>query len=514
MTTPMPKVVSKPSNLVKDLRWALPPYTRGQGIAICSTPVKALYSHIVTVNEEPYTFNGQLTNPDFLVKDISNLPLFSSKSLDFVVCNIFYPDNGMHKPLKEYWRLIKDNGNLIVFTKTEDPEMLDALKSLKNCQMVNVHVSETEVMIVVRKSKEPIPAPTSKTAAVIRYGAYGDLMRASAVCAGLKKQGYWVVMHCSYPSAEILEQDPNINEFVYTDRDQVRNSDLGDYWNYQKTLYDKWVNLCEAEEGILLEMTGPMNRPGPQWGPKLREKFKSYNYLQFQEEIAEVPHAPENIKFFPTLEEKQWARKERDKIKYKKVILWQFEGSSVNKVWSGEIEGGFDQALARIMLAFDDVAVVITGGKMPSFKFDQWENEPRFINKRGEWTMRQTLSFLNEVDMVIGPETGTVNAACNLPIPKVVFLSHSVVENLTRDWVNTTSLIAPNVKCKGRGNNEAMSCHQIHYGWDSCTQNEKTGTAECQANITIDMWWDAVDAWAIKLGWVFTDYYKNLPTKQ
>jgi ADP-heptose:LPS heptosyltransferase len=497
--------------LPKDLRWALPPHTRGTGIAICSTPVKSLYAHIVTVNEEPYGTDEAKFNPDFLVKDVSDLPMFASRSFDFVVVNIFYEDNGLEKPLKEYWRLIKQEGKLLVYVKKESPEMVSAIKTLKDAQVIEVLVSETEVLLVILKSKLirlPID-PGVKKAAVIRYGAFGDMMRAASVCAGLKALGYRVSLHCSPPGCDIVKHDPNIDELVITDKDQVRNEDLTPYWEFQKTLYDKWVNLCESEEGALLEMTGHMSRPGPQWSPALREKHKSWNYLEFQHDIGGIPYVPA-VKFYPAPEEKQWAHQERAKIKTKGVIMWQFEGSSVNKVWCGETQSGFDQTIARIMTAYDDVSVVITGGTLPPFNFDQWANEPRFINKRGAWTMRQTLSFLDQVDLVVGPETGTLTAASQLEVPKIIFLSHSTVKNLTRDWVNTISLTAPYVECPGRGKNEAKACHQLHYGWSSCKQHKETGTAECMAGITIEMAWDAI---AIQLSkkFKFSSFYmKNV----
>jgi hypothetical protein len=76
-------------------------------------------------------------------------------------------------------------------------------------------------------------------------------------------------------------------------------------------------------------------------------------------------------------------------------------------------------------------------------------------------------------------------------MPKVVFLSHSSAENLTRDWDNTTPLAAPATHCPGRGDNEAPACHQLHYNWSNCQQAKDAegnlmGVAQCQAEITAD----------------------------
>ena len=70
-----------------------------------------------------------------------------------------------------------------------------------------------------------------------------------------------------------------------------------------------------------------------------------------------------------------------------------------------------------------------------------------------------------------------------MPMAKVVFLSHSTVENLTRDWLHTVSLHSVNTSCPGRGMNDAPACHQLHYGWTHCKRGEKTGIAQCQEDI-------------------------------
>ena len=51
------------------------------------------------------------------------------------------------------------------------------------------------------------------------------------------------------------------------------------------------------------------------------------------------------------------------------------------------------------------------------------------------------LAFLDVCDVVIGPETGVLNAASYIGLPhKIVMLSHSSKENLSKHWNNTTTL--------------------------------------------------------------------------
>jgi hypothetical protein len=59
-------------------------------------------------------------------------------------------------------------------------------------------------------------------------------------------------------------------------------------------------------------------------------------------------------------------------------------------------------------------------------------------------------------------------------MPKVVLLSHSSNENLTRDWVNAAALEA-NVACH--------PCHRIHnVAATLCSHDTKTGAAACMAS--------------------------------
>jgi hypothetical protein len=78
-------------------------------------------------------------------------------------------------------------------------------------------------------------------------------------------------------------------------------------------------------------------------------------------------------------------------------------------------------------------------------------------------------------------------------MPKVVFLSHSTPENLTKHWVNTTSMWAPFTRCPGRGENEAPACHQMHPKFEpACRRHETQGTAQCVAEIKPEWVWNVL----------------------
>ena len=413
--------------------------------------------------------------------------------------------------LREWWRVVKFNGYLVLYLPHkalypnigEDganpdhkhdflPEdVISAMPDgwdLLECQDRNGGMEYSMLLVFkklngkqrLRSCNSPRPA---KTACVVRYGAYGDLMQSSSVWAMLKKQGYHVTVFSSPPGADVIAHDPNIDKLVLFDKDQVPNANLVDFWNWHRPKYDKWVNLSESVEGTLLAMRG---RTPFYFHPRLRHSMMNRNYVEFQHEIADIPYEL-NVKFYPTAEEKKWAAKERAKLGAGPVVVWSLAGSSVHKTWAG-----LDNVLASIMLEYPTARVVLTGGPECVILEAGWENEPRILKKSGKWSMRETLSFAQVSDLVIGPETGVLNSMACEPMAKVVFLSHSTHENLTRDWTNTTPLWSKNTKCAGRGDNAAPACHVLHYGWSECTRDEETGTAQCQKDISVGEAWVAV----------------------
>lgn len=314
-----------------------------------------------------------------------------------------------------------------------------------------------------------------KTCGVCRYGAIGDNLQVSSVLAALKREGYHITLYASPPGSDVLTNDPNIDAWYLQDRDQVPNHRLQEFWDWHKKKYDKWVQLSESVEGSLLTIPG---RAMHTWPANLRHRMLNHNYVQTMHEIAGVPYYLE-MRFYATEEEKRWAKKERSKMG-KFVVAWPLAGSSVHKTWPG-----LDSVIAALMLDFPDVDVVLMGNQSGKILEQGWEKEKRVHRRSGEWTIRQSLAFMDTVDMAVGPETGVMNAAAILPYPKVVFLSHSTDENLTRDWNNVHALSSKATICPGRGKNEAPACHQLHYNWNYCKRTEN-GVAQCQEDISVD----------------------------
>lgn len=509
----------------KKIVWEVAPYLRGRGLDIGAGDFKVL-PHAISVDNCHHAQFGLQIRPDVWINDAADMSVFGSQSMDFVYSSHLLE----HMPdpqatLKEWWRLVKPGGYLVLYLPHEDhyPKMgqpganPDHKHNLNNGMVIGWmsqvpgcwdlvenqtrYDNDEYSFLQIYQKKVKYPGQTNSTsfekktpgkrALVCRFGAFGDLLQASSVFAGLKDQGYEVTLMCQKPGCDVVEHDPNIDHFMILDRDQVPNGNLMDFWDWQSKKYDKFVNLSESVEGTLL---GLMERAVRFWGPKVRHERMNKNYVEFQHELAGLPHKPQ-VKFYPTPEEKEWARKQREIIGGKHVVMWSLAGSSIHKTWAG-----MDNVIAAILTEFPETRIVLVGGPEATILEAGWEKERRVHLTCGKWSIRQTMSFLDQVDLVIGPETGVLNAAAQMDCWKVCILSHSTWENLTRDWKNTLAVWSENTVCPGRGDNEVPACHIMHYTWEHCKKHEESGTAQCQADISPQEVWEAVGSILTKLG--------------
>lgn len=498
-------------NESKKIVWEVAPYLRGRGVDIGAGDFKIL-PHAISVDNMHHVAFGFQHKPD-VIADASKLDIFGSASMDWVYSSHTLEHvEDMEATLKEWWRIIRPGGHLVMYLPHKDfypnigqsganPDhkrdfvpsdviaaMPDGWDLLEN-QDRNED-QEYSFLLVFKKRNDKrntyvhaVSPGDRPRALLVRYGAFGDVLQASSVIKGLKDQGYHVTLHCSPPGSDVIAHDPNIDKIILFDKDQIPNHNLGDFWTWQKKKYNLFVNLSESVEGSLLAMPG---RAQYGWLPEARHQMMNRNYLEFQHALAGVPHVPQ-VKFFPTDEERTWAKKIRSKMGEGPVVMWALAGSSIHKTWAG-----LDNILASLMVQFPTCNVVLVGGPECVILEQGWEKESRIHKTSGKWSIRQTLTFLGCCDMVIGPETGVLNAASQMPMPKVVFLSHSTVDNLTRDWVDTSSLSSASTHCRGRGDNQSPACHMMLYNWDQCSKDEETGTAKCQAEISVEDVWNAV----------------------
>ena len=319
---------------------------------------------------------------------------------------------------------------------------------------------------------------SEKTVCIVRYGGFGDMIQVSSLFPLFKERGYRVCVNVTERGYDIVKSDPHVDEILLQKTDQVPNDCLNEYWDRVTKCFHHFVQLSESIEGALLVVparteiirgkeTFIPGSPKFEWSKERLHDECNVNYMERTHDLAGLPYKflP---KFYPTKKEKTWAKSTRKKIKTKNVVLWTLAGSSVHKVYPWT-----DSVIAQVLMKRKDISFVTIGDDLCQVLESGWEEEPRVITKSGEWSIRRTLAFLNECDVVIGPETGVLNAASTLDCHKIVMLSHSSKENLSKHWKNTTTL-EPELY-----DNFCFPCHKMHYGFDTCNRDEETGGAMC-----------------------------------
>jgi hypothetical protein len=299
-------------------------------------------------------------------------------------------------------------------------------------------------------------------------------MMASSVFAGLKQQGYHVTLYAASPSSCIVKNDPNIDVIIEHDM-SMPQEELCGYWLVEAAKYDKWVNLSASVECEYLQLPGQTTY---QYPLEVRKALYNKNYLEHQHLIAGVPHVPQ-IKFWPTQEEVDWANTER--LKYKdKILVWVLAGSSVHKM-----NPHINNFCANV-LKLNNVSIILVGTPEQNILAEGLRGVEN-VHLCTHWDVRSCYTFVQQhADVIIGPETGIMSGMCQESMKKVVLLSHSTTENLTRDWVNTSSIFA---------DPERLSCgncclHRLSDG-DDVAKFENTGYALCQVHINPQDIWNA-----------------------
>lgn len=486
------KIDDPQGNEAAKIKWEIVEYTRGRGLDLGCGQFKA-FPHFTGVD------NGHhwgMKGVDVHVDTCEDLSIFSDRSMDFIFSShLLEHIVDTRKTLKEWFRVLKPEGYLVLYLPHKElypnigqegantdhkhdflPEDIEGImKDIGSWDLVRNETKaegfEYSFFQVYKKLsgtkhrysyKEPKP---EKTCAVIRYGAFGDLIQTSSILPSLKKEGYHITLYTSTTGYDVIKNDPHIDKFVVQDTNQVPNQDLVPFWGSIKKKYDRFINLSESVEGSLLAMPG---RPIHGWSHAARHRLLNRNYLEVTHDIAEVPHDFRQ-KFYPTEDEKFWAKNEKKKIGGT-VILWSLAGSAVHKTWPH-----LDAALAYVLITYPDAKIVLVGDTLCQMLEHEWTKEPRVIRRSGVWNIRQSLTFAQISDMVIGSETGVLNAVGMEQVPKIVMLSHSSVENLTKHWVNTISL-EPKTSC--------YPCHQMHFNFEHCRRDMVLGTAQCQSDIS------------------------------
>lgn len=322
-----------------------------------------------------------------------------------------------------------------------------------------------------------------KTALVARLGVIGDQLVASSILPGLKKQGYHVTFMAYRPHSEIHRNNPHIDVLREIDQGAFgpKPGDFAEFFKRIEPAYDRVIHLSESLERTLVFFEDQVQF---WWDDTARRALANANYLERTHDLAGVPHdfAPG---FFPTLEEQVWATGMVEGWAAKPLIGVVCAGSNLDKVWPK-----MPQAVSRLLSTYPQARVVFFNGTpqrdqdivaaVLKLVHDTVPDGSARIKHTTGWSIRQALTMVQRLDVLIGPDTGLMWAASmDERIRKVVLLSHASPTNITKHWRNTTTLHADpqDVPC--------WPCHRLHRVPDTCRAFRKDdGSSACIASIS------------------------------
>ena len=484
------------------------PYTRGVGLDI-GCGMRRCWPHMIGV-DSGHHFGAR---SDASVRgEGDDLSMFADGSMDFVFSSHLlehFPREKVPAVLAEWARALKVGGHLVLYVPSAnlyprvgelganpdhkwDIHPGDIEEILEGGAWTQLECEERDgtneysLFLVFRKEDPERMYGVSRTpwgrnpggkkrCLVIRYGAIGDQIMVSSILPELKKQGWHVTYNTTPDAQQILLHDPNIDEWLLQDKDQVPNEQLGPYWDQIAERYDKVINLCESIEKRLLATADTIE---DRMNDDARRRILgNVNYLERTHDLAGVPHAFHS-KFYPSDLERVQAEHFKRQAGGP-VVLWTINGSSNHKVYpftNTVIRWLLDRTPARIVLTADPgIGKVLQDAIMETLATDGADMK-RIWGVAGIWPIRQALAFAQVADVVVGPETGVLNAVALDKVPKVIYLSHSSATNLTKHWRSARTITPPpSVGCH--------PCHRLHYDWSRCHKSEATGAALCASEI-------------------------------
>lgn len=479
------------------IRFEVLPYLSRGGLDI-GCGAKKVWPHLIGLDSgKDIELFGVQMKPDIMIGTAERLSLFADSAIDNVFSShLLEHIQDWHIALREWFRVVKVGGHLVLYLPHADlypnigeygsnPDHKHDFRPqdiIEVCRLifpdwtllenqVRDQDDEYSFLLVLRK-EAPGAGQTDltvtkpeKTAGLVRVGALGDAIWASSPCAVLKEQGYHVTAYVAITGAEVLAHDPNIDRLVMIPNGVLDDDDLLAFWAYEAAKHDKWVNLIGSVEQRLLYHPSSNEFFLPH---ALRHRFADKNYLEMIHDYADLPHDFRQ-KYYPTEAEMDAAKKLRELLPDGPLVVLNPAGSGPAKTWPHA---------QRFMQRMADAGVVCV--VLGDIRYDLDEIEPHAVVVGREWPTRIALAFCMLADAVVATESMIANAVAFEAMLKVVMLSHSSSENLTKHWINTAAISAPSVACH--------PCHRVHGATLAfCSKDTATGASACMASATPDV---------------------------
>lgn len=493
------KAENPQGNEAHKVRFDLMPYIAGGGLDIGCGPAKVFDNFIGVDNCIDTQLFGIPMRPDVAVPDATRLGIFASDSIACVFSSHLLEHIADYQgALAEWWRLVAPGGTLILYLPHAElyPKMgepganpdhkHDFLPDDIVAAMVSVapdfdlEVKETRDLLqeysflqvyrklpvgAGQKYSHTLPKPAMR-AGIVRPGGLGDSLWASSIAHGLAEQGYEVTVFTNAAGAEVLAGNPHVAHRVVMPPNVLSDEECLLFYLWQSRKFHKWVNLIGVVETALLPHPNDVQYQLP-WS--VRQARMNKNYQEELHAVAEIPPVFRQ-RFYPTEAEAKWARETRAMFDGP-VIMVAPTGSSLTKTWPH---------VQRLMelAAQARVHVVVVGDLR-----DQYQPPKHYGHVFGtDLSIRCSMALAQECDLIVGTESAIVNSVAQHPVSKIVTLSHSSNENLTKHWHNTIACEPTNVPCH--------PCHRLHNTWAFCNRDASSGASACQTAVTAEAVWD------------------------
>lgn len=438
-------------------------YLRGRGVTF-GPPLLST----AAINAGVYSIPVGLAKVPGIVGVDHSLSLFADGVLDHVLITPMLAGLPDPTPLiQEATRKLKRGGHLVLFTEVNreqaglvrlDPAIVREIVSRAGHWGLKEDWEEGgKHLLIVKKLEgrrgiEPRTPLDRRRACVARYGALGDAIVMTPLIRQLAEDGYEVTLNISSYCAPVFENNPHISNLLIQERDLVPNHLLGRYWKFWETQYDKYINLSESLEGDLLVVEGRSQFFTPKAWRHERCNKNYYDYTLARGGYPEVTGKCGEL-FFTRAEERR-AQEFFGPLRDKFTIVWALNGSSHHKLYPM-----MEATLREWFRSHPDARCVTVGDQnAQALEFPHFQLLPQ----AGGWSVRESLISTRYAQCVVGPETMITNAAGCYPTPKIVLLSHSTRENLTKYFENDYSL-EPDVALA-----PCYPCHALHYTKESC----------------------------------------------
>jgi ADP-heptose:LPS heptosyltransferase len=338
----------------------------------------------------------------------------------------------------------------------------------------------------------------NRWAAICRFGGIGDNLVAGSPLRALKRMGYMTEMITGSPNQIVFLNNPYIdklsNKNVDDDLPKGDKLENAKWFISRSKEYDVFAHLSHSMEGRHAFFS---NMTQYWWPVEYRRKLGAGSYLETAHEILGVPFDFGPL-YFPTEEELDHARQTKKKIG-DRFISWVICGSRIDKVYPY-----CSLVITRILKELKVPVVLMGAGEKERGMALTIQEHVKLQNSSLEgfhvavtaegteaggdhnWPLRRSLAMAFVSDLVVSPDTGPAWAVAMELVPKIMLLSHASAENITKHWINTTSLYADvnRVPC--------WPCHRlIDEPWQ-CVPNKDNNGAACISDITVERLFETI----------------------